>query len=178
MSELKAAAARPSFGSLLEIRADEFISRVTEASRLQAVVLLLTAATVPACALLQLLLGRLAARFPHTSFLSCVAADCMAGYPDGRCPTLLVYREGELQQQIVGMEELGGGGCTEETLEWRLAKARALDGSRLQQLTQPPAARQRISVRGKQGSRPAVAAAAGRAGGRLSDSDDEDEDDD
>lgn len=53
-------------------------------------------------------LDTLAAKHPATKFVSIVGSQCIPNYPDHNLPTLLIYRNGELRRQIVGLRpEIG-----------------------------------------------------------------------
>ncbi|EJU05693.1 thioredoxin-like protein [Dacryopinax primogenitus] len=43
----------------------------------------------------------LARRYPHTKFVSIVGDKCIPNYPDRNVPTLLMYRKGEMTNQVV-----------------------------------------------------------------------------
>ena len=43
----------------------------------------------------------LAARYPRTKFVSIVGNKCIADLPDGRIPMLIIYRKGEIRNQLV-----------------------------------------------------------------------------
>ena len=60
------------------------------------------------CRLLKGYLDTLAAKYPATKFVSIVGDQCIPNYPDRNLPTLLIYRNGELHRQIVGLRpEIG-----------------------------------------------------------------------
>lgn len=60
------------------------------------------------CRLVAGYLDTLAAKYPATKFVSIVGDKCIPNYPDRNLPTLLVYRNGELHRQIVGLRpEIG-----------------------------------------------------------------------
>lgn len=64
--------------------------------------------SVDECRLLAGYLDRLAAKYPATKFVSIVGDQCIPNYPDKNLPTLLVYRNGDLHRQIVGLRpEIG-----------------------------------------------------------------------
>ena len=53
-------------------------------------------------------LDTLAERYPATKFVSIIGSQCIPNYPDHNLPTLLVYRNGELRRQIIGLRrEIG-----------------------------------------------------------------------
>lgn len=54
----------------------------------------------------------LAQRHPHTKFVSIVGDKCIANLPDSRLPMLLIYRNGEVLNQIVAW-----GGDRERQIE-------------------------------------------------------------
>lgn len=60
------------------------------------------------CRLLAGFLDTLAAKYPSTKFVSIVGDKCIPNYPDKNLPTMLIYRNGELHRQIVGLRrEIG-----------------------------------------------------------------------
>ncbi|CDW98092.1 hypothetical protein [Sporisorium scitamineum] len=63
---------------------------------------------IDTCRLLAGYLDTLAAKYPATKFVSIVGDQCIPNYPDRNLPTLLIYRNGELHRQIVGLRpEIG-----------------------------------------------------------------------
>ncbi|TKY90833.1 hypothetical protein EX895_000831 [Sporisorium graminicola] len=63
---------------------------------------------IDTCRLLAGYLDTLAAKYPSTKFVSIVGDQCIPNYPDRNLPTLLIYRNGELHRQIVGLRpEIG-----------------------------------------------------------------------
>lgn len=64
--------------------------------------------SIDECRLLAGYLDQLAAKHPATKFVSIVGDQCIPNYPDRNLPTLLVYRNGELHRQIIGLRpEIG-----------------------------------------------------------------------
>lgn len=60
------------------------------------------------CKLLAGYLDILAEKYPSTKFVSIVGDKCIPNYPDRNLPTLIIYRDGELHRQIVGLRpEIG-----------------------------------------------------------------------
>ncbi|KAK7018563.1 Phosducin domain-containing protein [Favolaschia claudopus] len=66
------------------------------------VVCLLYAPAQPASERTASQLSVLAARHPRTKFVSIVGDKCIPNLPASRCPMLIVYRGGEIRQQVVG----------------------------------------------------------------------------
>ena len=57
----------------------------------------------------------LAQRHPHTKFVSIVGDKCIPNLPDARLPMLIIYRKGEVVNQIVAW-----GGDRERRIEGKL----------------------------------------------------------
>lgn len=67
------------------------------------------------CKLVSGYLDILAIKYPATKFVSIVGDKCIPNYPDRNLPTLLIYRNGELRRQIVGLRpEIGLDGMKTE----------------------------------------------------------------
>lgn len=49
----------------------------------------------------------LAKQFPATKFLKSVATNCIPNYPERNCPSIFIYYEGELKEQIIGPQAFG-----------------------------------------------------------------------
>jgi Phosducin len=72
---------------------------------------------LPHSRLLLSILKRLAAKYASTSFVKIQADLCIPFYPDKNVPTLLIYHEGELVTQIVGLTKFGGHLASAENVE-------------------------------------------------------------
>lgn len=57
----------------------------------------------------------LAQKYPHTKFVSIVGDKCIPNLPDARLPMLIIYRKGEVLNQIVAW-----GGDRERRVEGAL----------------------------------------------------------
>ncbi len=49
--------------------------------------------------------GQLAAKFAAAKFVSIVFNNCIPNYPESALPCVLVYTNGDLARQIVGVQE-------------------------------------------------------------------------
>lgn len=125
IAEMKAAAERNRFGDYREIGETEFVDEVSKAGDGVSVVLHLYARK-PECDLVNRILGQLAPRFRHVKFLRIVGGQCIHGYPDSRCPTVLIYRDGDIVRQVVGLGEFGGSKSNASTVEWVLSEENVL----------------------------------------------------
>jgi hypothetical protein len=122
VAEIKAAAARNKFGVLYGLSRADFTAEVNDASVNAWVVLFLHQEHVTDSCLLACLMPTFAAKHKGVKFMQIKADACIEGYPDRNVPTLLLYHEGSLQGQVVGLSELGGPRVNADCVEWVLNK--------------------------------------------------------
>ncbi|KAG5537735.1 hypothetical protein RHGRI_024999 [Rhododendron griersonianum] len=67
----------------------------------------------PECGLLLQCLEALATKYPGTKFVKIISTDCIPNYPDCNLPTLLVYNNGAVKGNHVGLHSFGRR-CTPE----------------------------------------------------------------
>eukprot|EP00127_Corallochytrium_limacisporum_P004714 Clim_evm68s172 gene=Clim_evmTU68s172 len=127
LAELKEKQARAKFGSLREISKPDYVKEVNQAGPGVWVVLFLYQPAHTQCKLLTQHLRRLAARFPATKFLQIVSTNCVESWPDRNLPAMFIYHEGQMKQQIVGLETMGGNDTTERDVEWCLKQVGAVE---------------------------------------------------
>lgn len=109
LAELKAKAARARFGDVRPLTRVDFIREVNDASADGTwVVVHLHQEFVEDSVRLERVLADFARAQPAVKFLVAKADACIENYPVKNVPTLLLYRNGELQSQIVGLGDLGG----------------------------------------------------------------------
>ncbi|KAF0369755.1 thioredoxin-like protein [Gigaspora margarita] len=108
IAEMKAEALRAKFGELMQISKPDFIREVTDASKEVWVVVHLFKDSIPECKLMNAHLATLAAKHKATKFIKIIGDQCIPNYPDKNLPTLLIYGEGDMKLQLVGLAELGG----------------------------------------------------------------------
>ncbi|KAI8921031.1 thioredoxin-like protein [Powellomyces hirtus] len=131
MAEIHAASRLEKYGTVTQISKPDYTVEVTEASANTWVVVHLFQNSVPACKLVNGILDRLAARYRATKFLKIVADQCIPNYPDRNTPTLLVYGNGDLKRNIIGIEQLGGNNTTVDHIEKMLKQIGAIEDSPL-----------------------------------------------
>lgn len=121
MRELSSSSKMARFGRVYPISRPDYTREVTEASKEDnspsatddarkgtGVVCFLYHPSMDTSKLLAGYLDTLAAKHPVTKFVSIVGSQCIPNYPDHNLPTLLIYRNGELRRQIVGLRpEIG-----------------------------------------------------------------------
>ncbi|KAL7753013.1 Proteolipid protein 2 [Sorochytrium milnesiophthora] len=148
MEELRHIAATERFGELYHISEPDFVREVSDASKSCWVVchlqrdrynaprlteeaagsMLTSSGSIPACKLFNAHLAVLAARHKATKFVKIQGDHCIHGYPDRNMPTLLIYGEGDMKRQIVGISSFPGGErCTVRDLEKLLAQVGAIE---------------------------------------------------
>lgn len=120
LEELREAAKRNRFGSFQTISQTEYSSEVTQAGPGVWVVIHLFAPKTE-CQLLDQCMAKLAPKFKAVKFLRIASNDAIPNYPDKNCPTLLIYKEGDVKMQQIGLEALGGLKMNPDCLEWWLA---------------------------------------------------------
>ncbi|CAB4426379.1 unnamed protein product [Rhizophagus irregularis] len=129
MAEIKAEASREKYGQLIQISKPDFIKEVTEASQEVWVIVHLFKDPIPECKLMNAHLTTLAEKYKATKFVKIVGDHCIPNYPDKNLPTLLIYGNSDLQQQLVGLSQLGGMNMTLQVLENYLISVGAIEGS-------------------------------------------------
>jgi len=97
-------------GSVYPISKPEYSREVTEASNSGPVLVNLTSSlgTNVESRVLTELWRRAAAEFGEIKFCEMRGNQAIEGYPDKNCPTILVYMNGDLAKQVVGLGTLGG----------------------------------------------------------------------
>uniref|UniRef100_A0A6U0Z877 Phosducin domain-containing protein n=1 Tax=Polytomella parva TaxID=51329 RepID=A0A6U0Z877_9CHLO len=116
IQQIKAAAAKPKFGTVELIRGSEFVQKVTQASEKYLVACLLyREGHIPCRPLLQCL-PELASKYPSTKFVQCFAQDAIPNYPDAGLPLLLLYKDGQCVKNLQGLKPYGGDKLTPEHL--------------------------------------------------------------
>jgi len=126
IAEMKAAAGKPEFGSVINITGNEYVREVNNAGEGVFVALLLYRTDLPVCRLLQQHFATLAPKFKQTKFVQSVAQSCIPGYPDKNLPTVFVYYQDDLVMQFCGPTIFGGESMKESDVEWALSCAGAV----------------------------------------------------
>ncbi|VDO00200.1 unnamed protein product [Rodentolepis nana] len=129
IEEMKQAALRAKFGTYGEVNKADWTQAVNNAGEGVYVVVHLAYKGNEKCAVIDQHLRVLAARYPAVKFLRGEAALCVPNFPDSNLPTIIVYYEGEVKTQYVGIKALGGHPCSIKDLEQRLAKVGVIRSS-------------------------------------------------
>jgi hypothetical protein len=128
LQELRQQQKAERFGSVIHISAAQFVREVTEASAEHSVIVHMfkpgleiseklqvsprgfprrhrTSRPTAKSRAAQAAFGQLSAKFASVKFVSIVYNNCIPDYPDSALPCVLVYTNGDLARQIVGVQE-------------------------------------------------------------------------
>ncbi|PVU97496.1 hypothetical protein BB561_000505 [Smittium simulii] len=108
LAALSAETSKAKFGSLNYISETEYAKEITEASKSAAVVAHLFDDSLELCTLVNRVFEELAKKYCATKFVAAKGTRCIKNYPLRNMPTILVYLNGDLRQQLVGVSQLGG----------------------------------------------------------------------
>ncbi|CEM06388.1 unnamed protein product [Vitrella brassicaformis CCMP3155] len=127
LAELRAKKEEAAYSEIQHIGKADFVDEVTEASRGgRHVVVHLYRDSSEMCRVLNRCLAELAARHQAVKFCKGISVDVLPGYPDHQLPTVLLYKDGMCQKQLVGEPEWGGrqmmARLSADAVEWRLAR--------------------------------------------------------
>jgi len=122
ISEMKAQAAKEKYGAFKQISEKEFILEVSKADKDTWVVLHLFIHSKPACQVLNQCLDSLSKKHKTIKFLKIISRECIHNYPDSASPTIILYKNGDVVKQIVGIDAFGGLKMTADSLEWCLSQ--------------------------------------------------------
>jgi len=116
IQEMKKRALQARFGGVERLARDEFIVQVKEASQKGGldgvpvhVVVELYREGLDRSQLTSRAVDEVASKNPHIKFVRMVSDQCIQGWPDSRVPCLIVYFNGEMQHQLIGLAECGNG---------------------------------------------------------------------
>lgn len=128
MAEINALAKASKFGSVYPLQKVDFTKEVTEASNDAFVFVYLSSSTDGnvESRVLSELWPHLAQKFGDVKFCQIRANMCIEGYPERNCPTVLVYKDGDIQRQLVTLRELQGVRTKLEDLEQVLIQVGAV----------------------------------------------------
>ena len=119
MAEINALAKASKFGSVYPLQKVDFTKEVTEASNEAYVFVFLSSSTDGnvESRVLGEIWRELAQKYGDVKFCQIRANMCIEGYPEKNCPTVLIYRNGDIMRQIVTLAELGGVRTKVEDME-------------------------------------------------------------
>ncbi|OCK95688.1 thioredoxin-like protein [Cenococcum geophilum 1.58] len=118
-AELSTITAASVYNQVYHLQKPDYSKEVTEVSNKSYVFVLLTSSqgTNVESRLLIEIWRALAQRFGDVKFCQIRADLCIEGYPEKNTPTVLVYKNGDIQRQIVTLRELRGSHTVAKDLE-------------------------------------------------------------
>mmetsp|Transcript_23258 Transcript_23258/g.65298 ORF Transcript_23258/g.65298 Transcript_23258/m.65298 type:complete len:243 (+) Transcript_23258:95-823(+) len=125
IQEMKEAAVKNRYGKVLDIKAPEWKHQVTEAPKDLYVVVHLYKSWKPECQIVGQHLDQMANKHKGVKFLRAISDETIPNYPDKNVPTILVYKNGDIQCQMIGLKQMGGKDnsyVSLEAFEFQLAK--------------------------------------------------------
>ncbi|MCJ1291040.1 hypothetical protein MMC34_002582 [Xylographa carneopallida] len=107
------------YNQVYPVQKPDYARDVTEASCKAYVLVHLTSSlgTNVESQLLTELWRDLARKFGEIKFCEMRADLCIEGYPERNTPTILIYRDGDIQKQLITLRELGGQSISLEELQ-------------------------------------------------------------
>ncbi|KAJ3188076.1 hypothetical protein HDU82_004101, partial [Entophlyctis luteolus] len=131
MAELHQLAKREIYGSVVQISKPDWQTEVTDASKNVPVVVVLFQSSLPACKLVLAHMDLLARTHRAVKFLKIVGDQCIPNYPDRNCPTLIIYKDGDILANLVGIQALGGANVRAYDLERMLVGYKVIESALL-----------------------------------------------
>eukprot|EP01086_Lenisia_limosa_P017153 TRINITY_DN78_c0_g1_i1.p1 TRINITY_DN78_c0_g1~~TRINITY_DN78_c0_g1_i1.p1 ORF type:complete len:260 (+),score=73.61 TRINITY_DN78_c0_g1_i1:47-826(+) len=126
--QLQAQAARERYGTVRQISEPEFVSEVAKAADCWVVCLLFKDGVMD-CDIINARFQFLAKKFKATKFVKIISNECIHNYPDRNLPTVLIYHDGKMKAQLVGMSQLGGKSPSVLDVEWVLKRHGAVESN-------------------------------------------------
>ena len=119
--------AKKTFGGVRRIERAEWTTEVTSSSHEIPVVVLLVKENNEACDRLEKVVEDLADKYrTKTKFVRADATEIIPNYPERNTPTIILYRNGDVVENIVGIEQFGGrNGVNSETVRRRVQSAKS-----------------------------------------------------
>lgn len=129
LAEMRKLASNEKFGSVYPVSKPEWKKEVTDASKNVPVFVHLSCESQIQSRLLSVILRSAAAKFKDIKFCEIEGRRAIEGYPDKNCPTILIYKDGELIKQLVTLLMLNGNDTTLKDIEALLVDLHCIDGN-------------------------------------------------
>lgn len=68
-------------------------------------------------------LTELAKKYPQSKFVKIISTECIPNYPDKNVPTVLIYKDTQCLQHLIGLAPFGGPRTTPERESQHIAVA-------------------------------------------------------
>lgn len=117
LKELDELSKAAKYGRVYPISKPEYKEEITDASNDTFVLVHLSLQSSLQSRLLSSLFITLAGKFPELKFVEIPGSRAVENYPEGNCPTILIYRNGDVLKQYITLTQLGGNATTIKDLE-------------------------------------------------------------
>lgn len=108
IAEMRQLASNEKFGTVYPISKPEWQTEVTDASKKNVVFVHLSSESQIQSRILGVIIREAAPKFKDIKFCEIEGRRAIEGYPDENCPTILIYKDGELLKQLVTLLMLNG----------------------------------------------------------------------
>lgn len=127
--ELQQLQQKSKFGSVVPIAKPEYAEEVTDASENCFVFVHMSLQLAVQSRLLSVIIITLAHKYPEIKFVDIAANRCVENYPEGNCPTIMIYHKKNIVSQYITLTELGGSDCKTGDIENVLVEVGAVDAT-------------------------------------------------
>ena len=117
LKELSDLSKASQYGRVYPVTKPEYKTEITDASNDTFVLVHLSLQSSLQSRLLSSLWSSLAAKFPELKFVDIPGSRAIENYPDANCPTILIYRNGDVVKQLITLTQLGGNATNLKDLE-------------------------------------------------------------
>lgn len=117
MAEIQELTKASKFGRVYPITKPEYKEEITDASNDSFVFVHMSLQSSLQSRLLSSLFVTLASKYPELKFVEIPASRAVENYPESNCPTILIYRNGDVLKQYITLTQLGGNATTIKDLE-------------------------------------------------------------
>lgn len=122
IAQMQENATKNKFGDIKHLEKSDWIRDVTEASKDCWVLAFLYEDGHTECRVMEEALKILAPKHKYVKFVKIKSTACVENWPERNLPTLFMYHENDLRQQLLTLAKVGGKQMTADDLEWYLAK--------------------------------------------------------
>ena len=129
IAQIRHLANKARFGQVYEVNKPEYKKEVTETSKQCFVVVHMSLHSSLQSRILAHLLNMLAPKFPEIKFVDIAANRAVEHYPESSCPTLLIYKDGDVTKQYVTLLGLAGNQTKLTDIEDMLIEVNAIKGT-------------------------------------------------
>lgn len=121
------------YGEVIQISKDQWVHEVTEASKTCTVIVFLYQDSIIDCNIMDEALITLSNKFKDIKFTKIKSTSAVENWPDYNLPTLFIYKDSQLIQQLLTLKQVHGKSMTPLDLEWWLVCKDIIKNSELEE---------------------------------------------